>query len=100
MMLSLPGSSLQRHDSSADDSMVQVVPAIMANGGDLQQVFVNLITNAEQAVVASREKDILVATEAGADSIRVIVADHGGRISVADSELGGAAFIVELPLGG
>jgi PAS domain S-box-containing protein len=115
------------------------VPAIMANGGDLQQVFVNLITNAEQAVVASPEKNILVTTEAGAGSVRVIVADsgsgvdpgmrskifdpfvttkgpdagtglglalsqrvvadHGGRISVADSELGGAAFVVELPLG-
>ena len=28
-----------------------------------------------------------------------VVTDHGGQISVEDSDLGGAAFVVELPLG-
>jgi len=114
------------------------IPEIMADGGDLQQVFVNLITNAEQSVLTVPEKTIQVTTEVvrgtivmsvadsgvGVDpalrakifdpffttkdpetgtglglalSQRVVV-DHGGSIRVEDSELGGAVFVVELPV--
>jgi len=114
------------------------VPSIPANGGDLQQVFVNLITNAEFAVKDRDRKHVVVSSKLVDGSIRVavsdsgmgvdpalrtrifdpffttkdpdvgtglglalsqrIVTDHGGRIWVEDSELGGACFVVELPV--
>jgi signal transduction histidine kinase len=114
------------------------VPRIPANGGDLQQVFVNLITNAEFAVKDRDRKHVVVSSRLVDGSIRVavsdsgvgvdpalrtrifdpffttkdpdigtglglalsqrIVTDHGGRMWVEDSELGGACFVVELPV--
>jgi signal transduction histidine kinase len=114
------------------------VPRIPANGGDLQQVFVNLITNAEFAVKDRDRKHVVVSSRLVDGSIRVAVSDsgmgvdpalrtrifdpffttkdpdigtglglalsqriatdHGGRMWVEDSELGGACFVVELPV--
>ncbi len=114
------------------------VPKIRANSGDLQQVFVNLITNAEYAVKDRERRHVVVSSRLVDGQIRVavsdsgvgvdpalrtrifdpffttkdpemgtglglalsqrIVTDHEGRMWVEDSELGGACFVVELPI--
>lgn len=114
------------------------VPVIPANGGDLQQVFVNLITNAEYAVRDLERRHVVVSSGVVDGNIRIavsdsgrgvdpalrtrifdpffttkdpdvgtglglalsqrIVTDHGGRMWVEDSEIGGACFVVELPV--
>jgi signal transduction histidine kinase len=54
-----------------------VPDTIDGNSGDLQQVFVNLITNAEHAVAHSETKRILVTSVAHAGYVRIEVSDSG-----------------------
>lgn len=114
------------------------VPSLHVPAADLQQVFINLVTNAEHAVAGQVDAVIEVRTTFQDDVVRVTVADSGpgvdpafrtrifdpffttkdpdegsglglalsrsvisdlgGRISVDSGALGGAEFIVELPL--
>ena len=54
------------------------LPKTMANVGKLQQVFLNIIVNAEQAMGRARGKGVLsVRTEAIDDKIRISLADDG-----------------------
>ena len=58
------------------------LPAVSGNGGQLQQVFINLVVNAEQAMLEANNKGTLtVTTERAGDSIRASVADDGPGIS-------------------
>jgi C4-dicarboxylate-specific signal transduction histidine kinase len=116
------------------------VPEVLGNAGDLQQVFVNLITNAEHAVVSSERPTIVLDASLREGVVRVrvsdsgpgvdpavrtrifdpffttkdpdkgtglglalsqrIVSESGGSIWVETSELGGACFVVQLPVAG
>jgi signal transduction histidine kinase/CheY-like chemotaxis protein len=57
---------------------------IFVNGyfGELQQVLMNLISNARDAVLHSPNKDILICTELTADEINIKITDNGIGISV------------------
>jgi PAS domain S-box-containing protein len=55
----------------------EAVPEIAANGGDLQQVFVNLITNAEFAVRGRERRHVVVSSSLVDGKIRVAVSDSG-----------------------
>jgi len=62
--------------------LVPNLPQTMANVGQLQQVFLNIIINAEQAMAAAHEGGTLsIKTERANDSIRVSIADNGPGIS-------------------
>ncbi len=57
------------------------VPATVADPHQLQQVFLNLIANAEQAMLACRGSGVLkVSTRKAAGMIRVVFADNGPGI--------------------
>ena len=61
------------------------LPRTMANIGQLQQVFLNIIINAEQAMAGSNGKGKLaIKTERANSSIRVSLADTGPGISPED----------------
>ncbi len=86
--------------------MDQGAEAVLGLGQELQQVVINLVTNAEHAVRGRPNAVIELATEARQDWVRLtvedsgpgVVAEVGGRIWLEDSEtLGGAKFVVELP---
>ncbi len=61
------------------------LPLTMADFHHLQQVFVNIITNAEQAMTEANEKGkLIVRTEDLGDSIRITFADNGPGIPEED----------------
>jgi two-component system, NtrC family, sensor kinase len=53
------------------------LPAVLARGGDLEQVFLNLITNAEDAVRGRAPGVIALTIERSEDGVRVLVDDSG-----------------------
>jgi two-component system NtrC family sensor kinase len=58
------------------------LPEIMANTFDLQQVFLNIVVNAEHAMIEAHEKGtITITTVRDGDIIRVSLADDGPGIS-------------------
>jgi signal transduction histidine kinase len=88
------------------------VPSTMADPHKLQQVFVNLITNAKQAIVESKEKaQITVITQTGASLyfqkkhnrekvIRIIIKDNGPGIPTAALPHVFDPFYTTKPIGG
>ena len=57
------------------------LPEIMANASQLRQVFLNLVVNAEQAMLEAHNKGILtVTTEQVGDTVRASLADDGPGI--------------------
>jgi PAS domain S-box-containing protein len=61
------------------------IPLMLADYNQLQQVILNIITNAQQAIAETRRKGkIAVTTEVVEDYVRVSVADNGPGISVED----------------
>ncbi len=113
------------------------LPTLHARSGELEQLLMHIVTNAEQAVRGLRPATVLVTAEPRLGGVRVfvddsgpgvpeelrtrifdpffttrppneatglglalsqrIVADLGGHLSVAESPLGGARFIIDLP---
>jgi signal transduction histidine kinase len=59
------------------------VPEVLGNAGDLQQVFVNLITNAEHAVVSSERPTIVLDASLREGVVRVRVSDSGPGVDPA-----------------
>ena len=58
------------------------LPPIMGNGSQLQQVFFNIVINAEFFMLEAHKKGILtVTTEKAGNSVRVLFADDGPGIS-------------------
>ncbi len=58
------------------------LPAVMADGHQLQQVFVNLLNNARQAIEAHQAKGwVRISTEKAGDHARVTIQDSGPGIS-------------------
>lgn len=118
------------------------VPLVEAAGGEINQVLLNIVMNAAQAIEGQKrqtEGRILIATSSDGDHVVVSVDDdgpgipeasrlrvfdpffttkepgkgtglglsisydivvkkHGGRLTVDDSPLGGARFLIELPI--
>jgi len=65
-----------------DARFAPTLPLVMANGVQLQQVFINIIVNAEQAMVEAHGRGKLtIATEQVGNIIRASVTDDGPGIS-------------------
>jgi len=65
-----------------DASFAPDLPKVMGNGAQLQQVFINIILNAEQAMVeAHRRGKLTIVTECVGDMIRASITDDGPGIS-------------------
>ena len=137
-MIEIRSRLLHSQDVEIRADLTPGLPEVMAVPGDLQQLFGNLITNAEHAVAHSDRRIIVFDTAAAANHVRVrvsdsgpgvkpdlqarifdpyfttkdrakgtglgltlsqrIVSELGGKIWTEDSPLGGAAFVVELPI--
>lgn len=62
-------------------NLAEDLPETVANVGQLQQVLLNIIINAEQAMAAnSKQKQLTITTEQIADNIRVSISDNGPGI--------------------
>ena len=58
------------------------LPRIMADGGQIQEVFLNLIINAETSMIESHEGGkLIIKSETADDNIRICVKDNGAGIS-------------------
>lgn len=79
--------ALRSHEQKVNNIQINThfvsdLPQIMANSSQLQQVFFNLIINAEQAMLQVHNEGIItISTEQIGDSIKVTIADDGPGIS-------------------
>lgn len=63
-------------------NLAENLPAVMVNRGQLQQVFINMIINAEHAMLLEHKKGVLtVTTEQVGDAVRISFEDDGPGIS-------------------
>ena len=68
-----------------DARFASALPPVMGNGAQLQQVFINIIINAEQAVLEAHGRGKLtIATERVGDMVRASFTDDGPGISPAN----------------
>lgn len=78
---------LRNHEQSVNSIKVNTsfapnLPLIMANGSQLQQVFFNLVTNAEFAMTEAHNRGTMTITaERAGDFVRVSIADDGPGIA-------------------
>jgi signal transduction histidine kinase len=56
------------------------IPRVLARGGDLEQIFIHLLTNAEDAVQGHQRQEIEVRASSSPDGVRVTVDDSGPGI--------------------
>jgi CheY-like chemotaxis protein len=76
--------NMKNHNIEVTTEFASDLPLTMADGGQLQQVFLNIILNAEQAMVTAHNKgNLLVKTEGRGGNIRISLKDDGPGI---DSE--------------
>lgn len=79
--------NLRQHEMLVNNIQViahfaQDLPQITANASQLQQVFFNIVTNAEQAMLEAHHRGTLtITTERVGDTVRVSLADDGPGIS-------------------
>jgi len=65
-----------------DASFAPELPKVMGNGAQLQQVFINIILNAEQVMVEAHKRGKLtIVTECVGDMVRASITDDGPGIS-------------------
>jgi len=78
---------LRHHEQNVNSIRVNTsfapnLPLVTANGSQLQQVFFNLVTNAEFAITEAHNKGtITITTERAGDFVRVSIADDGPGIA-------------------
>jgi len=80
-VLDLRGYGFRQQSVELVVSLEEDLPMTMADPHKMQQVVLNLITNAEQAMLDAKVGDrLLVKTERSGDVIRIVVADNGPGI--------------------
>jgi len=81
-VLALTAADLRLENVKVDRDMAADLPPVWADGNQLQQVLVNLVTNAKQAMAElPAERRLKVATRAlGPDRVRISVEDTGPGI--------------------
>jgi signal transduction histidine kinase len=80
--LELSAYQLKSHSISVIKNIEKGVPQIVADGGQLQQVFLNLISNAESEMFSTHGKGILVITvETKGENLLISFRDNGEGIS-------------------
>ena len=80
---SLLQHQIHKHSDDCELLLPETLPAIRGNGQQLEQVFINLLLNALQAL-ADRKARVWVTAEADEASVRVSVVDQGRGISDED----------------
>jgi len=79
--LTMRSYEMRSNDIEVTTHLAENLPKTMANPGQLQQVFLNIIINAEQAMATSpRRGKLTVTTEQFADRIIVSIRDNGPGI--------------------
>lgn len=85
--LTLVGRQLQRGGVQVDQAITTPAPVALAWPGAIEQVLVNLLSNANDALASrpagTRRVQIEAATAPGAGSVRLKVSDTGGGVSPA-----------------
>ena len=72
---------------------------IKGNSGQLQQVFVNLLVNASQAMPAGEKGIITISTTTTSDYVNLVVKDNGSGIEKADLDKLFTPFFTTKPVG-
>lgn len=81
-VLELRDYDLRVHDIEVQRSFTEPLPACLADPHQIQQVLLNVITNAEHAIRAGGRPGLLqIATMASGDRVRVVIADNGTGIA-------------------
>jgi signal transduction histidine kinase len=94
-VIALCSSTLQRNRVQIRSELADGLPPVTGDRVQLQQVILNLLTNASDAMTAveDRPRELLVRTEAEqADLVRVTVRDTGVGFNLQDAEKLFAAF--------
>ncbi|HLL85131.1 MAG TPA: PAS domain S-box protein, partial [Longimicrobium sp.] len=80
-VLQVRGYSLGTHNVEVGIELDAALPAIMADRGQMEQVLLNLVVNAEQALAGRPEPRITVRTERVDRGVSVFVVDNGSGIA-------------------
>jgi CheY-like chemotaxis protein len=79
--LAIRSYEMRSNDIEVTTQLADDLPKTMANIGQLQQVFLNIIINAEQAMeTSSQRRELTITTEQVADRIIVSIRDNGPGI--------------------
>jgi signal transduction histidine kinase len=72
-------SELQRHRVAAQVDLADALPSVLADPVQLQQVIINLLVNAVEAMatVDDRPRQLVIRSRVGADEVTVTVRDAG-----------------------
>ncbi len=79
-ILQVRGYSLGTHNIEVGTELDAALPAIMADRGQMEQVLLNLVVNAEQALAGRPEPRITLRTQGGERGVSVYVVDNGSGI--------------------
>jgi len=79
-VLLLNSNMLRLSEVKVHKDLAEDLPLIVADEGQLKQVFMNLITNAVEAMESSQNKVLSLSTEYGERTVRVRVSDTGSGI--------------------
>ncbi|MBI3813088.1 MAG: PAS domain-containing protein [Nitrospinae bacterium] len=98
--ISLRAYELKVHNIELSKEFDFSLPGIYADQHQLQQVFLNLITNAEYEMIESRHKGrLVIKIEKDGDIIRIIFHDNGRGISPENIDKIFSAFFTTKPAG-
>jgi signal transduction histidine kinase len=98
--LELSAYQIRSHGIKVIKNIEKDVPQILADGGQLQQVFLNLISNAESEMFTTHGKGILVITiEKEADNLLISFKDDGGGIPKENMQKLFQPFFTTKPVG-
>ncbi|MEK7327259.1 MAG: GAF domain-containing protein [Chloroflexota bacterium] len=79
---------MERNGTQIQVNLASDLPAVLANGHYLEEVWINLLMNARDALVEDRPGEILLTSRLapGGQAVEVAVKDNGRGISAADQE--------------
>jgi len=81
-VLQLRGHSQRANSITTETHLAKRLPPVMSNNSQLEQVFLNIIVNAEQAMLEAHNKGTLkIYSEQREDFVRITIADDGPGIS-------------------
>src|SRR5467141_2307793 len=78
--LSLMGEQLRLREIEVTVDLGPQEPLVVGNAIQLEQVFINVLTNARDAVAESPRKEIRISGSVGSAAVEIAVADTGGGI--------------------